>query len=161
MGVRAMDKAQAEAAVGELSQRLGISGVSLGEAGNCLLAIDDGAVLVHLGYNPGAASIDLMLCLDEIRPSPADLARLMTANFAWIGTDGATFALEPQTGALVVARRCNASDIVNHGLQRALESLVGVAEAWSKRLARSAAMDGGDEETSPEARTPAMGVIRA
>ena len=153
-----MDKAQAQAAVGDLARELGMADASLGEAGHCLLAIDDGAVLVHLGYNPSAGAIDLMICLDEVTPSPADVARLMTANFAWVESAGATFALEPQSGALVVARRCNAADIGNSGLRRALEALVEVAETWSKRLANSSAVE-------PTSRTDigdhATGMIRA
>lgn len=144
-----MDRAQADLLVAELGRQLGIERLVLDEHGSCTLAIDEGAVIVSLGHSPQAGSIDLMVCFDEVEPSGPQLARLLAANFGWLATDGAAFALEPGSGALVVQRRWPGPNAGQGSLRSALESLVAVAEAWSRELARTAPALDDDEGDLP------------
>jgi hypothetical protein len=130
-----MDRTEADALVARLGQVLGIAGLALDEGGVCTLAIDDGAVVVSLGHNAGAGTLDLMTCLDEVVPDGRLASRLLQANFGWHGTGGAGFAIEPVTGALVLQRRLCAAEAEGNGLAGALEALVAAAQAWSRRLA--------------------------
>ncbi len=147
-----MDRGRAEALVAELGQQLGIKGLALDRRGSCTLAIDDGAVIVTVGHNARTGSIDLMICLDEVEPSGTQLARVLAANFGWLDTAGATFALEPGSGALVLQRRCIGPELDHGGLHPVLAGLVATAEAWSRRLAAMA-------ETEAEADGEAGGVF--
>lgn len=128
-----MERTEADRLVAELGDRLGIAGLKLDGSGTCTLFIDEGKFIPTLGHNPGAGSIDMMVCIDDLVPNAAQLSSLMAANFGW--TDGACFAVEPSSGALVVQRRCTPHQLGN-GLLPHLEALIGVAEAASTRLRR-------------------------
>jgi hypothetical protein len=154
-----MDKRQADALIHELGERMGLPNLALDAAGTALIAIDDGVVIVTLGYNTTAGTIEMMTCLDDIPPSGTVLMDALSANFAWIGTNGASFAVDPGSDALVLQRSCNAADVANGGLFTALEALVRSAEAWSRRLARPAPQSADDRELSI---SPLMGgMLRA
>jgi hypothetical protein len=127
-----MDRNQAEALVSRLGQVIGIADLALDDAGTCTMVIDNGAVIVSLGHNAAAGALDLMTCLDQVEPTPANLARLLQANFSWRGSGGATFALDPTGGAVMLQRRI--ADATDDELKAALEALVATAEAWIKRF---------------------------
>lgn len=128
-----MDRAAADLHVAELGARLGMPGLALGEDGMCILSIDDGALLPTIGYNPRAGTLDVMICMDDAVPSGRQLHRLLAANFAWTRSEGATFAVEPASGALVVQRRCGPDDLAR-GLMPVLEGLTALAAHWAKHL---------------------------
>jgi hypothetical protein len=128
-----MDRAAADLHVAELGKRLGMPGLALGEDGMCILSIDNGVLLPTIGYNQRTGTLDVMICMDEAVPSGRQLYRLLAANFAWTRSEGATFAVEPGSGALVVQRRCGPDDLA-HGLMPVLEGLTALATYWTKHL---------------------------
>lgn len=132
-----MDRDQVAALIAQLGGEIGIPSLALDADGSCTLFIDDGGVIVSLGHNTVTGSIDLMVCLDAVEPAAVPLNLLLQANFAWRGSRGATFAIEPASGALVLQRRVTAADGAE--LRQALEELIDAAEAWSKRLASDVA----------------------
>jgi hypothetical protein len=134
-----MDRGEAEGVVARLGEALGIAGLALDEGGICTLAIDDGAVIVSLGHNPAAGTLDLMICLDEVVPDAGLATRLLQANFGWRTTGGASFAVEPVSGAVVLQRRVGAAEAGGGGVIAALEALVATAQAWAARLGEAAA----------------------
>jgi hypothetical protein len=127
-----MDRNQANALVSRLGEAIGIADLALDDGGACTLVIDNGAIIVSLGHNAAAGALDLMTCLDQVEPTPANLARLLQANFSWRGSGGATFALDPTGGAVMLQRRI--ADATDDELKAALEALVATAEAWIKRF---------------------------
>jgi hypothetical protein len=129
-----MDRNQAEALVSRLGEAIGIADLALDDGGTCTLAIDNGAIIVSLGHNAAAGALDLMTCLDQVEPTPANLARLLQANFSWRGSGGATFALDPTGGAVMLQRRIADAKATDDELKAALEALVATAEAWIKRF---------------------------
>lgn len=127
-----IDRQQAEALIAELGRQLGIPELALDDDGVATLALDEGGTIVSLGHAPDAGTLDLMICLDEVVPAGAALAEAFAANFGWGVGDGACFALEPTSGALVLQRRCTAED--GPHLHDILEGMVLSAEAWARRL---------------------------
>lgn len=134
-----MDRQQADALVGELAAALGIPDLALDEHGSATFGIGEEQVIVSLGYNAGAGTIDLMACLDEIVPTTAQLAAMLAANFGWLATQGAAFATVPGTGEAVLQRRCAAEQLLAGGLARQVEGLADLVPVWTERLRQAAA----------------------
>lgn len=128
-----MDRQQVEALIAELGRQLGIREFALDDDGVATLTLDEGGTIVSLGHAPHAGTLDLMICLDEVVPAGAAVAEAFAANFGWGVGDGACFALEPTSGALVLQRRCTVED--GPRLRDILEGMVLSAEAWARRLA--------------------------
>jgi hypothetical protein len=129
-----MDRGQADILVGDLAQQLGVPTLALDENGMCILAIDEGKVIVSIGYNRAAGSLDLMVCLDRVDPSPARVATALRANFERASGSAASLAAEPSTGAFVLQRRWFTPDLGDGGLPAAVLSFIDEAEAWTARL---------------------------
>jgi hypothetical protein len=132
-----MDRQQADALVRELGVALGMPDLALDEAGTAVIAIGEGDAIVSVGFAQSAGTIELMICLDKIALTVPVMLEVLGANFAWIGSNGATFAIDGVSQALVLMRRCRAPDCANGGLFNAFGSLVATAEAWSERLVQS------------------------
>jgi hypothetical protein len=151
-----MDRATAERHVAELGDRLGLPGLALDADGLCIIALDDGALLPSLGYNPRAGALDLMLCLDRVVPTGRQLAALLDANFAWARTGGFCFATSPRSGALVVQRRCGTEDLAGGGLLPLLQGLIALGEQWERQLSVLAPEDEAPEADAAPAPLGAM-----
>src|SRR5436190_22926273 len=100
-----MDRGQADIVVADLARHLGIAGLALDESGMGILALDESGVIVGFGYNPNAGTLDLMICLDKVEPSPARSLAALRANFGWSGEGCETLAVDPSTGAFILQRR--------------------------------------------------------
>ena len=114
---------------------MGIPALALDESGMCVLALEEGEerVIVSIGHNAAAGSIDLMACLGNVEPSPARVAEALAANFL-SPTASVSLAAEPSTGAFIVQRRYSGPDLGDGGLPAALIGFVDDAAAWAKRL---------------------------
>ena len=146
-----MDRDQVNVLISRLGEGLAIPDLALDEAGTCTLVIDNGAVIVNLGHNRSAGALDLMTCLDRVELSAPNLMQLLGANLGWRATGGATFAVEPTSGAVMLQRRLTAGEVNEEGLKSALESLVVAAEVWTRRLTgdMAAASDGAQPAYPP------------
>jgi hypothetical protein len=87
-------------------------------------SIDDGAVVLSLGHNPGASSIDLMICLDDSDTTRLQLRRVLLANFGWLTTAGASFALDQAVSELEES---------NPGTARLAQHMALARHAWRGR----------------------------
>ncbi len=141
-----MNRAQADILVSDLAQAMGMQALALDESGMATLSV--GELIVTLGHNAAADSLDLMACLDVIDATPARVAEALMANYA-NGAGGVTFATEPETGALVLQRRCLESDFGDGGLPAAFAGFVNDAEAWSRRLSALHGFDARTDEAMP------------
>jgi hypothetical protein len=151
-----MDRGQADILVGDLAKALGISSLVLDEGGMCILQLEEGqdSVLVSIGHNAGAGSLDLMACLPGVEPSPARVAAALLANFDADG-GGATFAAEESTGALVLQRRYFGPDLGDGGLPGAVGAFADEAIAWTKEFL---AIEGLSETAGAEERRAGVGI---
>jgi hypothetical protein len=150
-----MDRGQADVLVSDLAKAMGIAELALDENGMGILSIEDGAIIVSIGYNQGAGSLDLMSCLDSVDPTPARIAAALAANFDNDIPGGAKLAAEPTTGAIVLQRRCAGTDLGPEGLPAVVSQFVDQAEAWTKRLLEIDA----DAAAAPAADGPLPGGI--
>lgn len=158
-----IDRTQADILIAELAQHLGISALKLTEEGTCTLVIDDGALIVSLGHNQRVGTVDLMICLDDVEPSAGCLNKAMRANFGWLGAEGASFAIESSSGALVLQRRCHESELGHGALPKILERFVEYARGWSRLLAAESKRDAAapPEAASRAPSQPILGGVRA
>ena len=153
-----MDRGQADILVQDLAKALGIPTLALDDAGMCILALeeDPDRVIVSIGHNVGAGSLDLMCCLDSVDPSPRRNAEALIANAGASPGTAVTLAAEPKTGAYVVQRRYFGPDFGDGGLPAAVVSFVDDALAWAKRLNEIA-----DEPEAYEVTSFPAGNLRA
>jgi hypothetical protein len=131
-----MDRQQVESAVRDLGARLGLPDLALDEEATTLVLSGD--ILVTLGHNAGAGTIELMACLDTVALSVPVMIEALSANFAWQGAQGANFAIVPGSESLVLRAHSTAEQAAGDGLLHALDALVTAAKTWSERLAPSA-----------------------
>jgi hypothetical protein len=156
-----MTRGQADARVRELGERIGLPELALDEGGTAVIVIGQGGTvqggtIVSVGFAQSTGTLDLMICLDSVEPSLEVALEVLGANFAWMDTDGATFAIDPVSQALVLQHRCQAADATDGGLFAAFAALIETAEAWSERLSQAAS----HAEESPRTAAPA-GMVRA
>lgn len=128
-----MDRSQANAHIAQLGQVLGLSDLALDEEGVCMLALGDDELFVTLGLD-ALGGLRLMICLDDVVPEGGQLAELMAENFSPARTEGGVFALLPETGALVLHRRCGEDEFKAGGLADVVAGLARVARHWRARL---------------------------
>jgi hypothetical protein len=150
-----MDRGQADVLVGDLAKVLGIAALTLDESGMCILQLEEGgeSVIVSIGHNTGAGSLDLMACLSRVEPSPARAAAALLANFEAKGS-GVMFAAEGSTGAFIVQQRFLSPDLGDGGLPAAVGSFVDEAIARTQQLL---AIEDLDEEAGAE-RPATLGI---
>ena len=139
-----IDAPYVNTALRELASSIGMSELALDERGGCAFAVDDGALRLELQFEPRIGALDLTLWLDRIKLSATRMHAMLAANFCWQGAQGAAFAIEPMSGALVLQQRCFENDLAHGGLRSAVERLVQHARAWPSYLA------------SIDAKTPAV-----
>jgi hypothetical protein len=130
-----VDRGQADIIVADLGRELGMPGLALNDEGMGILALDQGAAIVAIGYDKTAGTIDLMTCLAEVEPSPARSLAALRANFSSRGPGCEILAVDPSSGAFVLQRRYGGQDLVEGGLAGAVQGLLTRAEQWTRRLA--------------------------
>jgi hypothetical protein len=131
-----MDINQAQQWIDQLGRQLGIAGMALDKDGVCTLGLD-GRWIVVIGHHAGEGGLRLMLCIDDLLPTPDQLARLMKAHFAWRETAGISFALSAD-GALVLQQQVSDTQLSAVNLADTLAALVDAAENWVARLSAPA-----------------------
>ena len=151
-----MDRQQADLLVSALGQQLGLPELKLDEEATAIVVVGS-QTIVMIGYHAQRGTIELAACLDEVALTGPALRDALAANFAWVGSEGATFAIDPRADALVLQRRCTAAQSADGGLFTAFEALVESAETWTKRLASSTA----DRPAEPAGAMPLGGMMRA
>jgi hypothetical protein len=142
-----VDRGQADIVVADLARHLGLGALALNDDGMAVLALDD-SIIVAVGYNQPAGSLDLMTCLDSVEPSPARRLAALKGNFG-SKPGGQTVAVDPATGAFVLQRRYFGQDLVEEGLAGAVQDLVEQAGRLSRRLSALAGPDKPGEHGDP------------
>jgi len=127
-----MERAKADRLIAELGTKLGVADLALDDSGGAGLLIDD-AVFLRIAVDEATGGFDIFAPLGGIAPSPANLARALSASFCWRPAGG-TFGLDPTRNELVLQRHCPGADLDAAGLLQALEGVVAQAEAGMKAL---------------------------
>ncbi|HMR29663.1 MAG TPA: type III secretion system chaperone [Geminicoccaceae bacterium] len=128
--------AAAQVLASGLGRSLGLDGLAFDpDDGTLTLELDD-SVLVSVGVDGGGETLTLFAPLTAGPFTRSDLVRrALEANFLWRRTGGATLAIEPESGQLVLHRHLALAGLQVPAFATALEGFAGQAAAWSAELA--------------------------
>ena len=123
--------------IAELGKDLGLANLAFDDEGKLVLKLGDQRV-VMIVVRPEATSF---VFYSEICAAAAVntklLKRALEGNFAWSRTAGATLALDPKTGALVLHKELAVASIEFSQFIQSIEQFVEIAEAWSTMINHS------------------------
>ena len=130
-----MDATQAARHIADLGRQMGMDDdLQLNEDGVGILVVDDGRWVVAIGHHPAESGLRLMICVDDLLPTPEQALQLMRAHFCWSGSAGITFALEPGSGALVLQRQVSDAQLHATSLADIISALIDSAQAITASL---------------------------
>lgn len=130
---------QLETLLQQLGERVGLPDLAWDEGGECTLLFDDN-VGINLSVEEDNQALVLYSIVGQLAPSVRTQAyeQLMSANFFWKDTLGATLGADTTTGTIVMAQSIPLSIIDLDVLENMLEHFIGLTENWMKRLAKLA-----------------------
>lgn len=128
--------AAAQTLVEGLGRTLGLDGLALDpDDGTLTLELDD-SHLVSVGVDRSGEAVTLFAPLTVGPVTEPDLVRhALEANFLWQRTAGATLAIEPGSGQLVLHLRLALAGLQVPAFAAALAGFAEQAASWSARLA--------------------------
>lgn len=129
----------------EFGARIKLPTLDLDEEGNACIDVDE-AYVINLEYD---ADEDALLLYAWLGPVPERntieiLRRLLSANYFWTESDGATLSIEEETNGIVLIDRIRCQNFDIDLFELHMQRYMAVVERWLKIL------DGSEEE--PELR---------
>ena len=123
-----------DGALENLAAELGLAGLSLDEEDQCLIAIDDKALLIQYFDDPELAVLHI-----DLGPIPETgmaeaLRTLMIANTSWRETGGGALGLAPESGHAVLMARLDLEEVDAERFVDKVGDLVEAAQQWARRL---------------------------
>lgn len=121
----------------EFGERSGIPDLVLDEENACRLSFD-GRIEVDLNVEPELAEAHLSSEVGRVgdERQAAIYRELLEANLYWIGTGGATLALDGEAGRVILAYREPLEQLDLERFMQILEGFVNTTEYWLDRLDR-------------------------
>jgi hypothetical protein len=123
-----------QALLDQLGSDVELHGLTFSEEGYCSLGLDTGRVL-HLDVQ--ADGLLLMTVLGEAptgeRRAPV-LEMLLGANAFWVGTQGATLALDPALRQVLLMRKEPLQVLERRGLREVVGEIIATSERWAGTL---------------------------
>jgi hypothetical protein len=124
---------QVDRVLAAFGDAIGLDGLALDDAGMGTIFVDDTAVALEFDAPGERLLLYTSLGVPEGDPAAAH-AELLEANLFWRGTAGATFALQPETGSVLLVQALPGRDLELAGFETALQAFVDTSEAWEQRL---------------------------
>lgn len=142
------DKEDVQRLFDEVSERTGMPRVDLSEDDSAALPFGED-MLLHIHYRAEIPEVDFTVPLGSVpkRKKAAVYERLLSANFYWVGTQGATLSYQDNLDEVILQFREDAVNLTAERLQRVLEGFLTVAIGWKERLAKL--IENADEEDEP------------
>lgn len=142
------DKKEVQRLFDEVSERTGMPRVDLSENDSAALPFGED-MLLHIHYRAEIPEVDFTVPLGSVpkRKKAAVYERLLSANFYWVGTQGATLSYQDNLDEVILQFREDAVNLTAERLQRVLEGFLTVAIGWKERLAKL--IENADEEDEP------------
>lgn len=142
------DKKEVQRLFDEVSERTGMPRVDLSEDDSAALPFGED-MLLHIHYRAEIPEVDFTVPLGSVpkRKKAAVYERLLSANFYWVGTQGATLSYQDNLDEVILQFREDAVNLTAERLQRVLEGFLTVAIGWKERLAKL--IENSDEEDEP------------
>jgi hypothetical protein len=98
-----MNRQQAEALLQQFGAAMGLSDLCFDDASTCLLVLEDTST-VSLAHDQATQQLVMTSPLDAVEVSESVMRKMLSANFLWQQTQGATLALTPSGRAAVLQR---------------------------------------------------------
>ncbi|MBQ4385768.1 MAG: type III secretion system chaperone [Kiritimatiellae bacterium] len=139
------DKKEVQRLFDEVSERTGMPRVDLSEDDSAALPFGED-MLLHIHYRAEIPEVDFTVPLGSVpnRKKAAVYERLLSANFYWVGTQGATLSYQDNLDEVILQFREDTINLTAERLQRVLEGFLSVAISWKERLAKL--IENADEE---------------
>jgi hypothetical protein len=155
--VNTLDLGPWQALLDQLGRDVELEGLVFTEEGYCSLGLDTGRVL-HLEVQDDG--LLLMTVLGEAPTGErrvAVLETLLGANAFWVGTQGATLALDPAHQRVLLMRKTPLDALEKRSLREVIEEVVEASERWAQQLGGA---DGSSDAERPEPGGPSDPMVR-
>ena len=139
------DKELVQKLFDELSSRTGMPRIDLSEDDSAILPFGEG-MLLYVHYRAEIPEVDFTVPIGSVpkRKKASVYERLLSANFYWAGTHGATLSYQEDLDEVIIQFREDTTSLGVERLQSVMEGFLSVAMEWKGRLAKI--IDGADEE---------------
>ena len=155
------DKELVQQMFDEVSERTGMPRIDFSDDNSAVLPFGEG-MLLHVHYRAEIPEVDFTVPIGSVPwgRKAAVYERLLSANFYWVGTHGATLSYQEDLDAVIIQFREDTGNLTPERLQSVLEGFLSVAIEWKGRLAKLVEGVGvefdeeGEEDTPVPAKEP-------
>ena len=139
------DKELVQKLFDELSSRTGMPRIDLSEDNSAILPFGE-EMLLYVHYRAEIPEVDFTVPIGSVpkRKKASVYERLLSANFYWAGTHGATLSYQEDLDEVIIQFREDTTSLGVERLQSVMEGFLSVAMEWKGRLAKI--IDWADEE---------------
>ena len=143
------DKELVQKLFDELSSRTGMPRIDFSEDNSAALPFGEG-MLLHVHYRAEIPEVDFTVPIGSVpqRTKASVYERLLSANFYWVGTHGATLSYQEDLEEVIIQFREETANLTVERLQSVMEGFLSVAMEWKGRLSKI--IDGADEEAEED-----------
>ena len=139
------DKELVQKLFDELSSRTGMPRIDLSEDNSAILPFGE-EMLLYVHYRAEIPEVDFTVPIGSVpkRQKASVYERLLSANFYWAGTHGATLSYQEDLDEVIIQFREDTTSLGVERLQSVMEGFLSVAMEWKGRLSKI--IDWADEE---------------
>lgn len=139
------DKELVQKLFDELSSRTGMPRIDLSEDDSAILPFGE-EMLLYVHYRAEIPEVDFTVPIGSVpkRKKASVYERLLSANFYWAGTHGATLSYQEDLDEVIIQFREDTTNLGVERLQSVMEGFLSVAMEWKEKLSKI--IDGADEE---------------
>ena len=139
------DKELVQKLFDELSSRTGMPRIDLSEDNSAILPFGE-EMLLYVHYRAEIPEVDFTVPIGSVpkRKKASVYERLLSANFYWAGTHGATLSYQEDLDEVIIQFREDTTSLGVERLQSVMEGFLSVAMEWKGRLSKI--IDWADEE---------------
>lgn len=139
------DKELVQKLFDELSSRTGMPRIDLSEDNSAILPFGE-EMLLYVHYRAEIPEVDFTVPIGSVpkRKKASVYERLLSANFYWAGTHGATLSYQEDLDEVIIQFREDTTSLGAERLQSVMEGFLSVAMEWKGKLSKI--IDGADEE---------------
>ena len=143
------DKELVQKLFDELSSRTGMPRIDLSEDNSAILPFGE-EMLLYVHYRAEIPEVDFTVPIGSVpkRKKASVYERLLSANFYWAGTHGATLSYQEDLDEVIIQFREDTTNLGVERLQSVMEGFLSVAMEWKGKLSKI--IDGADEEAEED-----------
>ena len=141
----------------EVSASTGMPKIDLSEDNSAALPFGEG-MLLHVHYRAEIPEVDFTVPIGSVpkRKKAAVYERLLSANFYWVGTHGATLSYQEDLDEVIIQFREDTANLTAERLQSVMEGFLSVAIEWKDKLAKLIEGANEEDDSDDEEEEPAF-----